>query len=885
MPDSSITTSSVLPFNTNNDSPELRGKKIDKNKEMTIVTGSNIIGLNEDKGDGERIPSISIKERKVVSRPEIAQETDISDIPFPSVFGQSGIQITDVNTFISILKNEAITYKSYLRPTKEKVLREQGLDSKYPYKNNLYNKVVCHRIQTYLDKAKDFLAQTDFKNSVKAKRAINDAANELWFKNRKVSIDDHNIGTYFSIKENSFARGFHKLASSLPDSDPKKKYYLRIADYIFSHKVSALGKVNEKNIEHDTELMLTDPKTRAIVSMEKGSDSEIKYLLYKLPDDYNSEKAGQYIYRDKNTYYYNNTGKKVNKKKIHKLENFYLEEVVLNPKPEHAKLRRGMEFDWNDNGILDHGTKDAHWWGACNLKGLFESLGLIFPFLENIHIFNTETKKDVTLQQRHILDMVAGFFDCGASYEKLHDAEKVVHIPGYTTAGGRYNEAFSKISFKFKDSEGKDKELPCSVELRSIAPQNNAPASTDLNLVFQNKVRPDTTSIVFEDKKEIFKTEKRDRHYLKLGKNDKRIITGQFYGETFDENGKYIEKILQNFSIDPNSKKKVCIGCYKDEKNTLGEKTLIRTYYNPATQELTRGYTEVTKNQHGKYEIAASENDQKVKILGFNESLQIRYEVSWGDDTMGRVKFLDTFMKTGSPLVADGENKTAEVWNGKLEYCKKDLKREKRNIENGKEFTYREYEYTLRTTFRTEKRGVIICKYDEAGELIDACEERGVIKNVFNDNVKKWQQVYDKDESLFDFIWKDRRKFAPYTVINEKPYLNKTMVKRKYLTHNNYQTCVDAWQHLIEIVYAASKLEKKDGAGLMYYQNNLYYYENESDRLADIRTLMQNSGESNTDDYYYGNTENTTRRRYQKTNFLDSLIRTLFSCSICHAGD
>ncbi len=90
--------------------------------------------------------------------------------------------------------------------------------------------------------------------------------------------------------------------------------------------------------------MLTDPKTRAIASIDKtaSTESEIKYVTYQLPNDYISRKAGQYVYRNGNTYRYQDTGRKVDKKKISSLIKRPLETVVLNPKPKHVSLRKGI---------------------------------------------------------------------------------------------------------------------------------------------------------------------------------------------------------------------------------------------------------------------------------------------------------------------------------------------------------------------------------------------------------------------------------------------------------------------------------------------------------------------------------------------------------------
>ena len=763
----------------------LRGKEIAQGDKKVVETASHSIQLASE-GLDRSLPDFKLT-RRVIQDP--GAKTKIVDLP------QSEIDAVDSGAaFESLLKKLIKDNADFISPKKTDFLATLPEADR---SNFAFISIGGTRREQFFDEASQLLRKTGLTGDEAklARRALNFAHRDA-YQSSAVDFDMANTGSYWSYGDDKpFVHVFEKMLESLPEKDPKRDAIQAQLDYVFSKKYAPDGGVRENDAEKSLELMAIDKQTRHVVSMTKDSEDDVQTVRYEtLQVSVDGEHKDKFVYRDGDKFFFENSGEAVPEAATKDLNATPAGEVTFRRALENEEPRDDFRFDWNGNRMLDVKKHDTGWWGHCDIKATIETILADMKHSTGVSEFNSASGSTTEYSREMQLEALAALLNFGDAYSGFQGGSARFGFTDF--AGARYDDRPSKMSLKTNRGT-----VPLAVKLTSISSKTDFDANADLKKIFAHKLVADDRKS-FSDNPDLLRTEQGDTNFID---GSGRKLVGELDGYTFDDKGRPVEA-KDHFVINPNvdTGEKVLIG---SELTSVSGRKLKRTYFDPATKEISSVNVSFEKDDEGKF--VAKEG--RSRALGTLSAVELGREMKGGDDVKGKLEILNRAIREGGKISSDSDT-GMQVWNGEVHQIY--LKTEWRSDDG----QWERVSVHVDATFGTDKTGEFLHKLDAEGKIIESVEIKPAV----------------------DFFWRDRPRVAPLVSERGRWYVNRAMVERGVVnvqSNEGLMTSLGMLQDMNDLIYLGLKSKKGDEFFTIVHEGKRLVYTDKAEWEADVKKL------------------------------------------------
>ncbi|MFO0636615.1 MAG: hypothetical protein U0168_27605 [Nannocystaceae bacterium] len=257
------------------------------------------------------------------------------------------------------------------------------------------------------------------------------------------AFDDQDTQTYHAYgHDEAFVHYLEQMLAALPTDGTEAMAALQPAaqesvrrqrvqasahlDAIMRSKYVFEPSLDEQDVEHSVGGMLIDRETRMIVSVVPDSDALApSYELLRIDPASDHAKAGEWVYRDGDALkLQDGTKVRVPEAQLRHAERDAAALTFLRA-PEDKRLRRGIPFDWDEDGLA--GSEPIEWvsWaGHCDVKAVMECLGLALLDQPELTEYRSDTGETQSFDRRLLLEMIASVIELGSDYRSLDGTDE-----------------------------------------------------------------------------------------------------------------------------------------------------------------------------------------------------------------------------------------------------------------------------------------------------------------------------------------------------------------------------------------------------------------------------------------------------------------------------
>lgn len=755
----------------------LQGTLIPQDDKKVVSTASHDIMLASSMG-GQFMPDLQIKRRDITD-PEVKAK----------IAAPTDAEIQAVRTgadFKNLVTKLFTDNKAYLVPDKATLLAKlpEADRSNYAYLN-----LTGRRLEQFFNELQRELGRTSLTgNEAKAARlAINQQYRDA-FRGRTAEFDRADTGTYWSYGHDAaFVHVFEKMLESLPADDAKRPFIQNQIDFIFSHKYTPHGSVNENDIEGSLGLVAIDKASRNVVSMTKDSDNSNSVRYETLSS------GGRACYRDGPQYFWQGTRTQLTDAEVNAIQRKPVKNVTFRRLQNGEQLRNSFRFDWDGNRMINARNVDTGWWGHCDIKALIETLLADMSKSRGVTEFRSDTRKTTEFSRDMQLEALAALLNMDDVY--VSNAGGARKFGRTDFAGGRNDDR--PTTMELRTDRGQQLELPIRLELLSEHGQSGK--LLDVGRAFNPKVA-DGNNQSFTDNADV-KIDPNDPDTAFMDATTRKL-GGTTDGYTFDDAGRPVENKVR-FEIDPavTTGDKVLMGT---ELVDIDNRKLQRYYYDPKTKEVSLVDTTFVE-QNGKF-VAQEGRSQS---LGKLAKLTLGKELEAGDDVQAKLAMLEEAVRTGRKIATDSST-GMQVWNGEIHAIKRNLEW---RSPDGK---WERESVTIDATFGSNKVGTFLHKLDDEGRIVDSMEISAAV----------------------DFYWADDPRIAPLILERGNWWVNRSMYERGVVDLGaGKMASLGAMQDLMDLVYLGLKAKDNKKLFTIVHEGKRYVYEDEAKWRADMGML------------------------------------------------
>ncbi len=628
---------------------------------------------------------------------------------------------------------------------------------------------------------------------VAALRAIRELEDEAYA--GVTQYDDHDTGTYHSFgHDEPFVHYLEQLLASLPDEGSeamaslgaeaqlsvrrqRKQLYAHL-DALMRSKYANAGTIEETDIERSVGGMLIDRETRMPVSPTQDSDPWApEYELLRIDPAADHEHAGAWVWRDSGGGLHLEDGSSVRADDgIVRGAKKTADQLTFLRAPGDPRLRSGLSFDWDDDGIVQGDEIGwVSWAGHCDVKAVMESVGLVLADAPKIEEHRTDTGKSQQYDRKLLLEMVASMLELGSDYRSLDGTDEGEQ--GESAFGGARNDSQPDVlSFAGEGRRAATWPVDGDAETFVVDSLELDGKRADLDRVFL-RWEADARALDFAPNPLFLRTIDDDMSEIDVS-GAKLGASISYYD--FDRRSGGLVRKRGKVKLDLAAKRgaQVLLGTVVEDAE---ERSLSRVFYDPSGPALVYRDEELVQGRGGWQVKAGAE--RKV-ALSKTRKCKLAREQRRDDPAMYRA-LLDDALRKGRPICADTDAEAA-VWNGMV--TKLDVKKLGENAEARVE------RWRVEITARFGEAALeYLLRRDEEGEPIEACPLPG-----------------KRGEQWPDFLWSELPDIASKALIQRRWMVNTTMYERGIVTvepdrsvEGGFYVHDDHIKHVLELIYCA----------------------------------------------------------------------------------
>lgn len=436
-------------------------------------------------------------------------------------------------------------------------------------------------------------------------------------------------------------------------------------DYLMRNKYAFHG-IEETDIEPTLGGFLIDCSSRRIVSEALDSDPlEPSYELLRIAPGADHPKAGEWVYRDREGKLHLQTHEPVEvDAELVRGAPVELEDLTFRRAPDDPNLRRGLRFDWDDNGWVQQGRIDwVGWAGHCDIKAVVESLGITLTSepLPTVTEYRADTGKTTTYNRDLLLEMIASVLELGSVHSLIDGTGQISR--GIHHFGGSRNDSLpDRLQFT-GTGPGRSFRWPMrgredSFEVTAIELPGGEKA--DMGTVFFRYL-PDLQEVSFAKNPRYIKTTDGDYNIIdvtgtKLEARIKVDAIDMLTGYPVQRTETTIVDLREG--ADGGEAGRYFLGSHLDD---VGDRKLFRVYYRPKDRTVVaEAFGHAQKD--GKWESVARPEQDIVIQLRSPLHVTLSREVK-RDDPSQFTALLQLAQRQAQNICADTD-KEAAVWNG-----------------------------------------------------------------------------------------------------------------------------------------------------------------------------------------------------------------------------
>jgi subtilisin-like proprotein convertase family protein len=759
------------------------GSIIKQDATKTISTASHDIQMASVVGN-ETIPDFKLTKRTITDPQERA-----TVITAPANLNT----ITTAAAFKTALTTLLGTNAAYINPDQAalKAALPEADRTQYAVIN-----ITGRRVQKFFDEAALLIDRTGMSAAEKttARKDLNAAFRDA-FRNRDVKFDLANTGTYWSYGHDAaFVHVYEKMLESLPEDSPKRPFIQNQIDYLFTHKYTPSGSVDEKDIEDSLKLVAIDKTTRQTVSVKPGTESQPQpsYETLVLKARPGSREAERNVFRDGQQIFLAGTRTEVPAADHGRIEATPLsrDDIVFRRKQNTEQLRQDFPLDWDGNGWLNPTNVDTSWWGHCDIKAIIEITMTDMAGSGGLSEYRTDSKRTTEFSRDMQLEALASLLNMGSEY-----ANNVNQIGAGNTefAGARFDNRPTVMILVG------NRNLQLPIRLTNLSEKARPGVNVELDKVFATKLA-DANQQSFTANPDLLRVDQGDMNTIDAST---RKISATTDGWSFDQNGLPIEQ-KAIFELDPaaNTGAKFMVGSQMVDVNA---RTVDRFYYDPATKNLSSVRTQWVKDAQGRFNA----QEGNPTAMGRLQRMELSREMTAGDDVPGKIRMLDAAIKTGGKIATDSDPRE-QVWNGEVHALRYET--EWRSPDG----LWERVAVHVDATFGAGKMGTLLHKLDAQGKITDTMELSAAV----------------------DFYWKDEPRVAPLISERGNWMVNSEMYRRGVVALDTPEAklaSVGALQDINDLIFLGLKAKNNAKTYTLVHEGKRYVYADKAAWDADIR--------------------------------------------------
>jgi hypothetical protein len=638
------------------------------------------------------------------------------------------------------------------------------------------NSIRAQRLASFFEQVRARVAEWglyddgDGEQARAVQRAIRELEDEAYASD--LELDDQDIGTYYSyLHDMPFVHYLELMLDILPKSGSEaievlpaeaQRAVLRQReqiqshlDYLMRHKYAYEG-IAETDIERSLGGLLIDEDSRRIVSEIPDPGSLVpRYALLRVNPRARHEHAGAWVYRDAAGRIYLQDGTEIEvAPELLRSSPRTPWQLTFQRGPRDPRRRKGIRFDWDENGWVQAGKIDwLSWAGHCDVQAVLEQLGLVLDDQQPLVEYRSDSDVTITYDRELLLEMLASVVELGSLYARA-DGMGIVQRGVRRFGGARHDELPDHLQLRGLGRErhflwplGTREE---SFRVTSIAwpDASGTLQRADMGTVFFRDL-PDLENLDFHPNPRFITTVADDYNVIDVSG---ALITAELLVDDIDRDTGYPRKSRVQTTIDLRSRPEV-MRCFLGTRiDDVPSRRISRLHLDRERERIV-AESFVYEQQDGKWRPSSTGPEQVVLSLAAPLHCTLSREMGCDDPEMYQV-LLDVALRTGQNICADTDWESP-VWNGvvtRLDVRKTDENRERRterwSVDIHARFGRAHLDYLLRR--------------DEIGEPVAYCPA------VSEGSSSAWP----------DFLWQDFPDIGTKVATGSAWLVNKTMLER-----------------------------------------------------------------------------------------------------------
>ncbi len=587
------------------------------------------------------------------------------------------------------------------------------------------------------------------------------------------AFDDQDTQTYHAYgHDEAFVHYLEQMLAALPTDGTEAMAALQPAaqesvrrqrvqasahlDAIMRSKYVFEPSLDEQDVEHSVGGMLIDRETRMIVSVVPDSDALApSYELLRIDPASDHAKAGEWVYRDGDALkLQDGTKVRVPEAQLRHAERDAAALTFLRA-PEDKRLRRGIPFDWDEDGLA--GSEPIEWvsWaGHCDVKAVMECLGLALLDQPELTEYRSDTGETQSFDRRLLLEMIASVIELGSDYRSL-DGTDEGQIGESFFGGARNDSRADQLAFATARG-GRPVAWPPGGGSESFVVETievDGHVVRDLDAQFRRFI-PDLDTLDFAPNPRWLRTRDDDLNEID--------VTGAIVGLSITTH-----ELRADGSID-RKRKRVALDLRKGAKGPedgmfpLGtvledaeSRRIVRVYYDPDGPAIVHRaeWLEPTARGHRRQRSS----DERRIALSPKRSVTLAREGRYDDPALFQT-LLTIALRKGQPICTDTDA-LAPVWNGMI------TKLAVERVGTNPETRVEHWRVQIDARFGEALLDYLV-RRDDAGEPTEFCAVAS-----------------PRDERPWpDFMWQELPDVASKALVDGRWMVNRTMYDRGIVT-------------------------------------------------------------------------------------------------------
>lgn len=543
------------------------------------------------------------------------------------------------------------------------------------------NSVRGQRLARFFDQVHARLAAWGLEGepALAARRVVRELEDEAYA--TELELDDDQIGTYYSyLHDQPFVHYLEVMLNTLPKYGSEGFALLPVAaqqsvrrqreqlqehlDYLMRHKYAYDG-VAETDIERTVGGLLIDRESRRIASEVPDPTSLApRYELLRVDPGAAHEHAGAWVYRDAKGKLRLLDGTRIEvAPELLRSSPRTAEQLTFLRAPHDRRLRKGMRFDWDENGCVQAGRIDwVSWAGHCDVQGVLEQLGLTLEGQPPLIEYRSDSDVTTTYGRDLLLEMLASIVELGSLYVRA-DGTGLVQRGVYRFGGARNDSLPDRLELETM-GHGQPFEWPRSLRrealrVTSIAfpDPGGALHKADMGLVFFRDV-PDLENIDFHPNPRFVDTVDGDVNRIDVSG---ALITAEVLVDDIDEDSGYPRQRRARTTIDLRAKPEE-LRCFLGTRfDDVAGRRLSRVYLDRRRDRVV-SEPFVYELRDGKWRPRSAGHEPQVTPLARPLRCTLGREMRRDDPALYQ-RLLGVALRTGQNICAD-TSWDAPVWDG-----------------------------------------------------------------------------------------------------------------------------------------------------------------------------------------------------------------------------